>query len=79
MPEQMQNKSKKQSKLAEQVFSEERTAQVQVLEKNATIVNNQAAILLQQKMRKKRKAKAEAEAKRAKMKKKEWFDLQLID
>ena len=77
MPDQKQRNTRKAVELAEQVFSEERTAQVKVLEQKADIVNNQAAILFQQKLKRKRenkaKAKAEAEKKFKKKKKKHGF------
>ena len=83
MPDQKQRNTRKAVELAEQVFSEERTAQVKVLEQKADIVNSQAAILFQLKLKRKReskaKAKAEAEKKFKNKKKKhrfqdEWFD-----
>ena len=83
MPDQKQRNTRKSVCLVEQVFSEERAAQVKVLEQKADIVNNKAAILFQQKLKRKRenkaKAKAEAEKKFKKKKKKhgfqeEWFD-----
>ena len=73
MPDQKQRNTRKSVCLVEQVFSEERAAQVKVLEQKADIVNNQAAILFQLKLKRKReqkaKAKAEAEKKFKKKKK----------
>ena len=77
MPDQKQRNTKKTVELVEQVFSEERTAQVKVLEQKADIVNSQAAILFQLKLKRKReskaKAKAEAEKKFRNKKKKHRF------
>ena len=55
--------------LHEQVFFEERTAQVQELEQKTDIVKDAATKLLQQKVKRKREHKATAQQRKSKKKK----------
>ena len=61
MPDQKMRNDRKAVKLREQVFSDERTEQVKVLEQNADLVRQQAATLLAKKVKRKREAVAKAE------------------
>ena len=74
MPKQKVRLRHKAPKLHEQVFSEERSAQVKDLEQEADKVHSEAANLLQQKIKRKReqvaKSKADAQQKKNKKKKK---------
>ena len=68
MPKQKVPSRNKAPKLHEQVFSEERTAQVKDLEQKADLVKNDAAKLLQQKRKRKREHKATEQQKKSKKK-----------
>ena len=64
MPKQKQQPREKSEKLHEQVFSEERTAQVKEMEQQAEAIKANAALLLKQKLKRKREQKlAEQEKK----------------
>ena len=54
MPKQKEQTREKREKLHEQVFSEERPAQVKELEQKAEAIKNNAAQLLKQKLKRKR-------------------------
>jgi hypothetical protein len=70
MPKQKQQTREKSEKLHEQVFSEERTAQVKEMEQQAEAIKANAALLLKQKLKRKREQKlAEQEKKNNKKKK----------
>ena len=69
MPKQKQQTREKSEKLHEQVFSEERTAQVKELEQKAEAVKNNAAQLLKQKLKRKREQKLADQEKKNKKKK----------
>ena len=70
MPKQKQQTREKSEKLHEQVFSEERTAQVKEMEQQAEAIKTNAALILKQKLKRKREQKlAEQERKNNKKKK----------
>ena len=69
MPKQKQQTREKSEKLHEQVFSEERTAQVKELEQKADVIKNNAANLLKQKLKRKREQKAADQEKKNNKKK----------
>ena len=71
MPKQKQQTREKSETLHEQVFSEERTAQVKEVEQKAEAIRNNAALILKRKLKRKREQMlAEQEKKKNKNNKK---------
>ena len=68
MPQQKQQTREKSEKLHEQVFSEERTAQVKEMEHQAEAIKANAALILKQKLKRKREQKLAEQKKKSKKK-----------
>ena len=73
MPQQKQPTREKSEKLHEQVFSEERTAQVKEMEQQAEAIKAKAALILKQKLKRKREQKLAEQKKKGKKKEKKVF------
>jgi hypothetical protein len=69
MPKQKQQTREKSEKLHEQVFSEERTAQIKEVEQKAEAIKNSANLLLKPKLKRKREQKLADQEKKTKKKK----------
>ena len=76
MPQQKQPTREKSEKLHEQVFSEERTAQVKEMEQQAEAIKAKAALILKQKLKRKREQKLAEQKKKVKKKEKKVFTSQ---
>ena len=69
MPKQKQQTREKSEQLHEQVFSEERTAQIKEVEQKAEAIKDSANLLLKQKLKRKREQKLADQEKKNKKKK----------